>query len=297
MKKHLSLFLIALSASLWGISGLFVRKLNELGFSTYEIVCLRLFFTALIFTAFYLIVDKSAFKIKLKDLWCFLGTGVLGILGTSLCYFETISRASLSTACILMYTAPIFVIFLSAILFKEKITLVKITGLVLTIIGCVFCCYEKGAFNLSLPAFLIGIGSGVAYGLYSIFSRCALNKGYESKTILLYTFIFGFLGSLIFVPYKNLAINVQSANFLLPSILLAVLATLLPYLLYTLGLKNMENGKASIIASLEIVVSILAGIIAYGEIPTAVKIVGILLIFIAIILLNANLKIFNKKSK
>lgn len=286
MKKFLYPLFIVLAAILWGTSGLFVRTLSAQGFSTYEIVFLRLLCSATLITLAFLIFDRKAFKIKLKDLPFFIGSGVVGVLGCSFFYFATMERASLSVACILMYTAPIFVTFLSAILFKEKITKFKLFGLVLTFVGCILCSYKKGGFSLTLPTFLIGLCSGICYGSYSIFSRFAINRGYESKSILLYSFIFAFLGSLFIVPYGDLIINLKSgANFIMPTIGLAVIATAMPYWLYTAGLKKVENSKASIIACLEIVSSLLVGLIFYVEIPSIYNILGILLVFISVIIL------------
>ena len=67
---------------------------------------------------------------------------------------------------------------------------------------------------------------------------------------------------------------------------LGLISTVTPYTLYTLGLKNMENGKAAIIACFEIVASIFLGMIAYNEMPTLVKIIGIIIVFASVVALN-----------
>ncbi|MBO5927013.1 MAG: EamA family transporter, partial [Clostridia bacterium] len=195
MKKFIYPFFIVLAASLWGISGLFVRSLGKLGFSTYEIAFLRLFAGAVAIIIAFSIFNRKAFKIKLKDVWCFIGTGSIGVLGTSIFYFSTMEQASLSVACVLMYTSPMFIIILSRIFFKEKITLTKIISVAVILVGCFLCSYTVGGFSLTLGTLITGIMSGLSYGSYSIFSRFAINKGYKIDTILLYTFIFASLGS------------------------------------------------------------------------------------------------------
>ncbi len=283
MKNLLYPFFIVLASCLWGISGLFVRWLGSLGYSTYEIVFLRLLTAAIAITLAFLIFNRNAFKIKLKDIWCFIGTGSIGVLGTSVFYFTTMEEASLSLACVLMYTSPMFIIILSRILFKEKITLVKVASVVIIILGCFLCSYTSGGFLITFPTLITGILSGLAYGSYSIFSRFAINKGYKIDTILLYTFIFAWLGSCIFVPYGNFITNIsKSAVFILPSLGVGILASVAPYGLYTLGLKKVSNSKAGILATLELVASLIVGIIAYGEIPSIYNIIGVILMFIAI---------------
>ncbi len=286
MKNIIHPLFIIIAAILWGVAGVFVRKLSALGFSTYEIVFLRILCATSLITLGFLIFNRNAYKIKLKHVPIFLGSGIVGILGCSICYFATMERASLSVACILMYTAPIFVTFLSAILFKEKITKIKIIGLVLTFAGCILCSYKKGGFTLTLPTFFIGIGSGVCYGLYSIFSRFAINKGYDSKNILLYSFIFALLGASIIVPYGDLINNLQNgSNFIFTTLGLGIIATTLPYWFYTAGLKKVENSKASIIACLEIVSSLVVGLIFYLEIPSIYNVIGIILVFLSVVIL------------
>lgn len=296
MKKYIYSFFIVLAASLWGISGLFVRKLGEIGFSTYEIVFLRLFIGMCAIILAFAIFNRKAFKINLKDVWCFVGTGSIGVLGTSVFYFSTLQNASLSTACVLMYTSPMFIIILSAICFKEKITSIKVVSVIIIIVGCFLCSYTVGGFSITLPTLITGILSGLSYGSYSIFSRYAINKGYKIDTILLYTFIFAWLGSSIFVPYGSLVENISKGIFfILPTVGVGILSGVAPYGLYTLGLKEVSNSKAGIIAALELVAALVVGLIAYGEIPSIYNIVGIVLVFTAIVVQEIDLEKLKRK--
>ena len=56
---------------------------------------------------------------------------------------------------------------------------------------------------------------------------------------------------------------------------LVLVATVLPYLLYTGGLARVESGKASIMASLEPVVASFVGILAFGEPMSASVFLGL----------------------
>ena len=122
MNKKFASASILMAGTLWGIIALFVRGLNANGFESMEIVALRGFGALLLMSAGLLIYDRTLFKIKLKDIWCFVGTGVLSLTFFNLCYFRTMMLTSLSVAAILLYTAPTIVVVLSAFLFKEKIT-------------------------------------------------------------------------------------------------------------------------------------------------------------------------------
>jgi drug/metabolite transporter (DMT)-like permease len=112
--------LILTAGSMWGSMGLFVRVLGKTGCSNAEIVFLRAIVTAVCLLAYLAVYDRSLFRIRLKDLWCFLGTGLLSIVFFNICYFTTITLTSLAVAAVLLYTAPAIVIVLSAFLFRKR---------------------------------------------------------------------------------------------------------------------------------------------------------------------------------
>ena len=279
---------ILIAGALWGSMGLFVRRLGDAGCSSAEIVQLRCIVTT-VFLFFYLAVrDRRLFSVRLRDLWCFLGTGLLSIVFFNLCYFTTIELTSLSVAAVLLYTAPAFVIVLSALLFQEKITQKKVLSLILTFGGCI--CVSgllRGGASMTLQGFLTGLGAGVGYALYSIFGRYALDRGYTSLTISFYTFLFAVVGTMPFVSWENIRHAVtaspQQTAFIA---VFGIVTTVLPYILYTQGLQGVENGRASILASIEPVVATLLGFLVFHEILHPDEIAGILLILGAIMISN-----------
>lgn len=288
---------ILLAGILWGSMGLFVRGLNAGGFDSMEIVEIRVFFSSIIMGLFIFFYDKSLFKIRLKDIWCFIGTGVVSLTFFNLCYFRTILMTSLSVAAILLYTAPIFVVLLSALLFKEKITRNKVWAMILAFVGCFFVTgivaplFTNGlsSMSISVKGILIGLGSGLGYALYSIFGRYALEREYSSMTISFYTFMFSLIATLIIKPpisVVNKLVGGDVLKNLLLSVGICLFATIFPYLLYTFGLKGVENGKASIMASIEPVVATLIGIIVFRESLSFSGIIGVVMVLAAIVLLN-----------
>lgn len=272
--------------------GLFVRGLNADGLNSLEIVEIRVLFATVLLGICLLVYDKSLLRIRLKDLWCFIGTGVLSITFFNLCYFQTILMTSMAVAAILLYTAPILVVILSAFLFSEKITGRKVIAMVLAFAGCVMV---TGIFSqvgpvLSPLGILIGLGAGLGYALYSIFGRYALQRGYHSLTISFYTFAFSLLATVLIEPPAKVFGLILAGNTpkdILLSVGIAVVATILPYILYTLGLTRTENGKASIMASIEPVVASLLGILVFQERLSWFVLTGIALVLGSIVLLNS----------
>lgn len=286
--KKIAPFLVLLAGILWGMIGIFVRRLTLLGFSSMDIVALRAITTSLLLYVFLSIYDKEKLQIRLKDLWCFVGTGIFSIVFFNFCYFKAIVLTSLSVAAILLYTAPAIVMLLSALLFHEKITKIKVISLFLTFVGCVMVTgILSGSGVLNLQGIIVGLGAGLGYALYSIFSRYALEKGYHSLTISFYTFLFAMIGTIPFSNYSGmLEICRHDWKVVLFCLVFGLVSTVLPYIAYTRGLLEMDNSKASIIASIEPVTATLLGVIAYHEHLSALEMIGVCLVIGAIIMNN-----------
>lgn len=291
--KKLAVLFVLIAGTLWGCIGIFVRRYNALGLSSMQTVVVRMVIASVIFTLFVLIYKPRLFKIRLKDLWCFLGSGVISVGFFTYCYFTSIELSSLSVAAVLLYTAPAFVMLFSLIFFKEKMTAAKAISLVLAVLGCAMTTgVIGGALTVTLSGFLFGLGSGICYALYSIFSRFALDRGYEPFTITLYTFLFA-AASCLAVTDVRPVIDIVFADVgsVLYAILFALVSCVLPYVFYTFGLKYISASAASIIATVEPVVATVVGALIFGE-PLAVPFgyLGVALVFLSVVLINVKFK-------
>lgn len=281
-----SCFILA-AGLLWGTIGLSVRNLNALGINTMQVIFLRAVFTLVILLPAILIFNRSLLKIEIRDIWCFFGTGIISILFFTYLNFYTLSIASLSFAAVMMYTAPIMLMLISAVLFKEKITLKKIIACIVAFIGTALTAGVFGnGCEIPVIAVLTGLGSGFFYALYTVFSRYAMNRSYNSLTVTFYTFAFVALGSLPFADIGNIVFAEQGGKVIAFSLVLALVNTVAPYLLYNIGLKYVENSTALIIASVEPVTATLMGFFIYGETLSFKSFIGMLFVLSAVVILN-----------
>ena len=174
-KKGLGAPLILLAGIFWGSMGIFVRSLNAYGFGSVQIVCLRMTVAALLFALLLLLRGRGGFRIALRDVPLFLGLGLMSVLFFTVCYFRAIEIMPLSTAAILLYTSPIWVMLMSALFFREKLTPRKLLALALAFLGCVLVSGVSGG-GLTPQGLLIGLGAGFGYALYSILGTVALRR-------------------------------------------------------------------------------------------------------------------------
>ena len=287
-RRNIGPALILLAGCFWGSMGIFVRRLTDYGFSSIQIVAIRVTLAALVFCILLFIKDPSGFRISVKDIPLFLGLGFGSILFFTVCYFTAITMMPLSTAAILLYTSPIWIMLMSVLFFREKLTGRKLLALVLAFAGCVLVSGISGE-GMTLPGLLVGLGSGIGYGLYSILGTVALRR-YSPYTVTTYTFVFAALGSwLICRPAEMLAKFAAAPN--LPGlvffcVLTALVTAVIPFLAYTLGLQTVEASRAGILATVEPLVATLIGVAVFSEPLTLLSGLGMLLILAAVVLLN-----------
>ena len=287
-KRNIGPLLIILAGCFWGSMGIFVRRLSTFGFSPIQIVALRITVAALAFSLLLLIKDRSGFRIALRDLPLFLGLGFGSILFFTVCYFSAITIMPLSTAAILLYTSPIWIMLMSVLFFREKLNRIKLIALALAFAGCVLVSGISGE-GLTVTGLLLGLGSGIGYGLYSILGTIALRK-YSPYTVTTYTFLFAAAGSWLVCQPTDLISKFSAAKNLTGLLLFCVLTGLvtavIPFLAYTLGLRTVEASRAGILATIEPLVATLVGIVVFSEPLTLLSGMGIVLILAAVVLLN-----------
>ena len=278
--------LVLAGASLWGLIGLFNRTLMAAGLSARSIVLVRNLGGLAMLALVLLVWRRDAFRVSPRHLGWFFGTGVVSVLLFTWCYFSCQEQCSLAVAAILLYTSPAFVAVLAALLWRERLTRRKLAALGLTFGGCVLVTgVLSGGVQVTLQGFLLGLGSGFFYALYSIFGRYALAR-YGPYTVTLYTFLFAGAGSLLFLDLGELEAAAQREGVLPAALGLAAVSTVLPYLLYTAGLGRMEGGRAARRASVEPVVAALGGILAFREPMSPGVGLGILCILGAVLLMG-----------
>lgn len=295
--------MVIASAILWGLYGTFVTVLTGMGLQQNVLVFLRLLATFAPVGLLMLARDPAAFKVRLRDIPLFIANGVLSLLFFTFCYTAAIRVTKIATAAALLYTAPAIVMLLSALLFHEPLHRRKVLCCLLAVIGCAFASglgnelfragaaagAETGGPVLSLPGLLLGLGAGLGYALYSIFSRMILNRGYSVYTNVFYSFgvaAFGFFvlacldGSIAQVPVS------------LPRTLLALLCGILTgslaYVLYTTGMKGMETSRAAQLTTIEPVTAALLGSLLFRQPLSFWEGAGIAMVVLSVILMNTN---------
>ena len=290
MKNKISTLLPIIAGALWGSVGVFVRGFTKGNIDNVSILVIRVLFAAIMMFVFIAIKDKSLLKINLKDVWVFACGGIVAMFGMNFCYNNAINSLSLSLAGVLLALSPVFVMFLAAILFKEKITARSIVCMIFALIGCTMASgvIGGGEIAFSTSGILFGIAAAFFYGLTSIFSKIAMEKGYHALTMTFYSMLILAIVLLPFADWKLVGeyVTVSPANNIIFILMHSLCTAVLPYLLYNLALSNVDASLASIlVAGAEPSAAMIFGIIFFAEMPSVVSILGLVVTIVALTIL------------
>lgn len=298
MKRWAAVWIV-LAGCFWGSMGVFVRALTGYGFSTLQIAALRLCVAFLVLLAGVAIVRPALLKFRLRDLLVLAPLGAVSIGAMSVLYFTTIQLSSLATAAILLYLSPVAVTVMSALFLRERITPKKVIAMLMAVCGCALVAGITGGAQIGFTALLTGIGSAVTYGSYSILGAKALEK-YHPFTVT--TVAFGVAAVLLLAlckPTELIAILAAAEQPLTLwgwIIATGVATAVIPFTLYTIGLRDTEASKAAVLACSEPVAATLFGLAVFREQPPLPAYAGMVLVLAAIVLLNLSPRLTRKNN-
>lgn len=278
----------AVSASvLYGLVGVCGRFLQSGGMTNEEVSMIRFLLAALFFGAVSLKKDPRLFRFRPRDIWLFVGSGILGLFLFSFCYFVAVQFLPLSVVSTFGATTPVFVLILSQIFLREKISFKKILAVIVAIAGCAL---TTGLLTDSIPSggyILVGVLVGVSNALYSFFSSLATKRGYASETINFYSWILAAIcGFLLWPEARPISGMLLSLPNVLICLFLGFAVGFLANYLYVYSFTGLDTGTASILMSGTPLVAAVAGALIFHEALVWSQLLGMLMIIAAVNIIN-----------
>lgn len=280
---------IAIAGLLWATLGLFGKFLMGNGLTSEQVAFTRLFFGFIVLGVYSSIRTPQILKISKKGIIYSVIIGIICQAMFNLCYFKAIDIAGVSIAAVLLYTSPLFLAIFSKVCYKENITRSKLFSLILCFIGAIMAVTGGRLDFQGLNAFglLLGVLSAIAYALMPTISKNAL-KEFSSSTILVYSFLFG---AIFMIPSSRpweILNYAKDLDVLSCMLMLGIVPAALAYIFYAAGIsKGVELSVAGVVASVELVGSVIIGCTILGESFSLGKLFGVMLMLIsAVVALN-----------
>lgn len=286
------------AAALWGSLGLFGRLAFDQGAAPLEVGSVRaaLAFLGVLPLA---LARPQRLRVPRRDLPLMIGYGAIGVGFFYWIYLVAVELLPLATAAALLYTAPAWVVAIAWSLRWEPVDRRKLLPLALVLAGAFLV---TGAFRAVLGAaggaevagpgtaggigwagVTAGLGSGVAYALYTVLGK-RIRQRHDILTTILYAYGTGAIVLAVVSPPWRVFLEHPDATWTL--LLMGLGPTLLAALLFYAGLRHIDASTASMLATIEPVVAALIGLAWLGEGLTWWTMVGTLLIVAAAALLR-----------
>ena len=249
---------------LWGMSYIWTDKLIELGIPVFYFVFVRILLAGGVLFLFNTAYARIK-RIQRQDIGKFMLLAFFEPFVYFICETYGLKETGSPTiSAMIIATIPIFSIAAGRIFFKERITMVNITGVVLSLVGIVMVAMAHGAlgenFIIGIVLLLIAVVAEVGHASITK----SLSGNYSSQIIVMYQFLIGSIYLLPLFIWKGLnGFNAElyfSADVWYPLICLAVLCSSLAFSLWVSTIKNLGVAKSSIFSAL---IPVAAALIAW----------------------------------
>ncbi len=286
MKTRAFIFIV-LAGIFWGTSGIFVHYLAPYGFTSIQMTAMRATVSFVVMGVYVLIKNRGLFKVNLKEILLFFGSG-LSFLLTATFYYTSMQLSSVATAVVLMYTAPAIVMVYSVLFLGEKLTKLKTVAVAVMLIGCCLVSGIVGGMKFNALGILFGVLSGISYSAYNIFTKIEMKKGSSAVSATLYNFLFASVGAVIICDPINMSANFLSKpEFTIPmAVACGIVTCIAPYFLYTVAMKTLPAGTASALGIVEPMAATVFSVIVLHESLNLFSAIGVVMILGAVFLLG-----------
>lgn len=305
-------FLVLLGAMSFGILSNIVKTAYKLGYTVGQVTIVQTFFGMLILWILYFVFQSKKQKTTLstqteaisysklepfKVILSGICPGLVGIL-----YYECVERVPASIAIILLMQYLWLSVFIDFLVFKQKPTRLQIIAVIIIILGSVLAAGLINVHSVTKSNLIehYDYVTGCIFGFAAAFANCLFlivsnRVGNQlpalKKSALMITGAF-ILTFIIFPPLFIFDVSFTDKIYLF-GIVLALLGTVIPPYLYSVGIPKVGLSISAILTAVELPVAVCASYFYLKEQITFLQWIGVLVILIAIVM--ANVKINKNK--
>ncbi|CAG2143543.1 hypothetical protein LMG31506_02850 [Cupriavidus yeoncheonensis] len=271
-EKFVGVLLIALSASAFGAMAIFARFAYEAGADVYGLLTVR--FTLAAVALAFVMRGRGIRLPSWQRVLALAAMGGIGYVGQSFCFFSALNHAQASLVALLLYLYPLFVTILAAIFLKERLTTAAVIALVLCSAGAGL---TVGGGEGSPLGIALGLAAAVIYSVYIIVgARVTAGVNAIATTTVICA-----AAALVYGTISVLRLSAgmppqfpATAGGWLAMLGIALLSTVLAILTFFAGLQRLGAAQASMLSTLEPVVTVALAAALLGEHISGAQAVG-----------------------
>jgi drug/metabolite transporter (DMT)-like permease len=285
--------------ALWSASAVFISHLNtRFGMPPLVLAFWRDLLVTGIIAGALALFSRPLLHLGRQNLPFFILYGFVLAIFNSL-WTVSVALNGAAVATVLIYISPAFTALIGWRWFGERVTPLKIAAIGLSLIGCVFAsgAHDRSVWQVNSLGIVVGLGTGLAFTVYSLLGKASSNKGVNPWTATLYTFAFGsaFLilaqrpDTILWLsrPLTHDPVGYREAALGWATILmLAIGPTLGGYGLYTVSLVHLPASTANLIVTLEPAMTAGLAFLFLGDRLAPLQLIGGLVILVAVFTLR-----------
>ncbi len=206
------------------------------------VIFIRVFGASLIFWLISLFYKQE--KVSPKDFQTMAVASIFGVAINQIMFFEGLNLSTPINASIIMLSVPLGVLIFSRLLFKEAITRIKVTGIVLGISGAIYLILSGGSMEFNKDTSLgnlLNLINAASYAFFLVMIKPLMSK-YHPFTVMRWVFLFGTVVVMPFTTHVFLETDFAAIpwNIWLNIIYVIVFTTVLAYFLNNYSLLHIS---------------------------------------------------------
>lgn len=268
-----------IAATCWALLGPIGRLPMSHGIAPLEVAFWRALFGAGFFVAHGLFSQQH--RIGKKDAMVLGSFGIIGVGVFFSVYQLAVQRSGAAMASILLYTAPFWVALFSRLIFKERLTPLKLVALVIAMAGVSLICLSGGGTpqKTDVIGILAGLLSGLTYSLHYVYASVYL-KRLSAVTLYMYCLP---VGALVLLPFVEFA--PKSGEDWAALVSLGLICTYAAYVAYCAALKRLSPTKVAVLCNLEPLLAAMLAFMFWSELFPPLGWLGSIMVLGAVLMI------------
>lgn len=287
-RERQGIALCVLSATGFGAMAILAKLAYEAGFDVWTLLLTRFGLAAAVLWA--IVAVRRPARPTLRLVRYAFALGALGYALQAATFFASLQRIDASLAALLLYAYPALVVAGGIALRRETASRRRIGALALAAGGTVLVLAGGGAGALDAAGVALALGAAVAYTAYILAAdRTVRDADPVLLTALIVTAAAVVIGA--FTAMRGGPNLHADASGWVAVAAVALLCTVLPVLAFLLGLQRVGAATASIVSTVEPLVTVLLAMAVFGERLSPVQAAGGAFVLAAVVVVNTRRRV------
>lgn len=269
----------------WALSATLARFVfRDRHVDSLVVVELRLAIATLVLFAILVAARRDLLRVQRADLRYFAILGLFGVAAVQSTYYYSIAHLGVNVGILVQYLAPTMLVALELVRGRwVGWSMIAAVGSALSGTALLVGGVDPRTIHAGPLQWAVGFGSAFAFAFYIQYSKRGLAR-YHPATVLFYTFLVATLFWALRTPPWAIAAAGYGPDLWLMFVALGLFSTLVPFTLFYAGLRSLPAAEASVIATAEPLVVIVAAAVFLGERLGPMQLVGALFVLAAALL-------------